>query len=162
MAGLLHFVRRGWTWAGWGPAKSPSRCTKTPINGQCTSFILSMWHYNRLYKGLTKWDAVAVIVSVQHLLTSFAFVGCRTISAAAAAWRALTCRHTLHTSISTGLLIPARNLKSFINNRQTAALSASLAANSGSTSAQLDVRPTRRSLYKNSASAEVADRTRAV
>ena len=30
-------------WVGWGPAKSPPRCTKCnspPINGQCTKFIL--------------------------------------------------------------------------------------------------------------------------
>jgi len=30
-------------WAGCGPAQSPSRCTKcnsSPINGQCTKFIL--------------------------------------------------------------------------------------------------------------------------
>jgi len=43
MSGLLHLVRRGGAWAGWGPAHSPPRCTKCnspPINGQCTNFIL--------------------------------------------------------------------------------------------------------------------------
>ena len=31
------------TWAGCGPAQSPLRCTKcysSPINGECTNFIL--------------------------------------------------------------------------------------------------------------------------
>jgi len=40
MGGLLHLVQRGGAWEGWGPAQSPSRCTKCnspPINGQCTN-----------------------------------------------------------------------------------------------------------------------------
>jgi len=28
MGGLLHLVQQGGTWAGWGPAQSPPRCTK--------------------------------------------------------------------------------------------------------------------------------------
>ena len=37
---------------GWGSAQSHPRCTKCnspPINGQCTNFILMMWHYNCLW-----------------------------------------------------------------------------------------------------------------
>jgi len=36
MGGLLHLAQRGGPWAGWGPAKSPPRCTNRnspPING---------------------------------------------------------------------------------------------------------------------------------
>ena len=43
MDGLLHLVQREGAWAGCGPAQSPHRCTicnSTPINGQCTDFIL--------------------------------------------------------------------------------------------------------------------------
>jgi len=43
MGGLLHLVQRGGAWAGCGPAQSPPLCTKcnsSPINGQCTNFIL--------------------------------------------------------------------------------------------------------------------------
>jgi len=43
MDGLLHLVQREGAWAGCGPAKYPHRCTicnSTPINGQCTDFIL--------------------------------------------------------------------------------------------------------------------------
>ena len=43
MVGLLHLVQQGMAWAGCGPAQSPPRCTKcnsSPINGQCTNFIL--------------------------------------------------------------------------------------------------------------------------
>jgi len=42
MGGLLRLVQRGGAWADCGP-QSPPRCTKcdsTPINGQCTNFIL--------------------------------------------------------------------------------------------------------------------------
>jgi len=36
-------VQRGGAWAGCGPAQSPPRyakCNSTPINGQCTNFML--------------------------------------------------------------------------------------------------------------------------
>jgi len=44
MGGLLHLVvQRGEDWAGPQPAQAPPRCTKcnsSPINGQCTNFVL--------------------------------------------------------------------------------------------------------------------------
>jgi len=43
MGWLLHLVQRGGAWASCRPAKSAPHCTKcnsTPINGQCTNFIL--------------------------------------------------------------------------------------------------------------------------
>ena len=38
----LCLVQRGGAFAGWGPAQSPPRSTKrnTPVNSQCTNFIL--------------------------------------------------------------------------------------------------------------------------
>jgi len=36
-------LQRGGAWAGCGPIQAPHRCTKcssSPINGQCTNFIL--------------------------------------------------------------------------------------------------------------------------
>jgi len=39
----VTFVQRGGAWAGCGPAQFPPHCTKrntSPINGQCTNFIL--------------------------------------------------------------------------------------------------------------------------
>jgi len=49
--GLLHLVQRRGAWAGFGSTSSPRRCTKCnrlSINGQCSNFIYSMWHYNHL------------------------------------------------------------------------------------------------------------------
>jgi len=43
MGGLLNLVQLGGAWAGWGPAQTPSRCTKCnspPINGQCNTVLL--------------------------------------------------------------------------------------------------------------------------
>jgi len=52
---MLHLVQRGGDWAGPQPAQGPPRCTKInrpPINGQCTNFVLSMWHLPLESKGL--------------------------------------------------------------------------------------------------------------
>ena len=45
MGGLLHLVQRGGTWAGWGPAQSPPRCTKcnSPPNSRLR---VSSWTLN--------------------------------------------------------------------------------------------------------------------
>jgi len=41
MGGLLHFGTARGDWEGPQPAQAPPRCTKcTPINGQCTNFVL--------------------------------------------------------------------------------------------------------------------------
>ena len=51
IGGLLHLVQRGGARAGCGPAQFPPRCNKcnsSPINGQCSNFILFDVAYNCL------------------------------------------------------------------------------------------------------------------
>jgi len=46
MGGLLHVVQRGGTWASWGSAQSPPRCTKCKSSPSTASVPITVLLYN--------------------------------------------------------------------------------------------------------------------
>ena len=63
-------ARRGFNWAGCGPAQSPQRCTKCkspPINGQCTTTNFILFDV-ALYSSL---DSIGLTTSKIKLTSTF-------------------------------------------------------------------------------------------